>query len=862
MARESVIRERRGDSRRMLGAARYGEAVTRRPFYALGLLAISVVTSCGGDARRSAIAASATGPAEASSHDASRDRASSRGPEALPLVPRPRSLTRCEGALRIDRATPLAIADVRSPDAAHARAIGEQLARWLGLPEAALTGSSGALGEPTRGIVLRLERADGEPRAERETRDAALEPPRDVDDESYTLDVSPERAIVQARRPAGLFYGAQALAQLAGARRIGQTTPPLDASSSGWSVPCVTIDDAPRFPFRAMHLDVARRFFTADVVERWIDLLSFYRFNVFHWHLTDDQGFRIEVKSHPELTAVGGTDGFYTQETARAVVRHARERFITVMPEIEMPGHARAILAAHPELSCTGKRQSVPRTWGIFDDVLCAGNEKTFALLEDVLGEVAGIFPSRLVHIGGDEVPPVRWSACAKCRAAFARERSGRFDASALQGLFMKRAASMLARHGRRAVVWDEALSDALPADAVVLAWQSKERGREAAARGFDVVMAPHDQVYLNIRQSRAKGEPGHEGLLPWSKVYDFDPAPEGLEPARASKILGGEGTIWTEYVETPEEIDLMAMPRVAALAESLWTGAGEAAGAVKSAPGAAKSSAGRAREVDFAARFGAQLPALDASGVRYFVEPPEGLRAREVFVDGGAATVTLVAPRLFPSGVVRFTTDGSEPTRASPAFVAPLEVRDTTQITAALFLPGGRVSPPLRSTIVREALRSPTTLASPSTGVSYAYVEGDFHRLPELGATTPITRGRVASIGLASVERALGRRMRKERFALWFDGFVEAKDDGVYRFVARADDGVRVEIDGETILEDDGEHEPRDAEGAIALRKGHHRIRVSYFQGSEGKELDVKVEGPGGRLGELDVFVDGTARP
>lgn len=833
----------------MLGAraARYGGVVTRRPFYALGLLAVSVVSSCGGDARRSAVAPSSTGPAEASSHDGPRDRAS-RGPEALPLVPRPRSLTRCEGALRIDRATPLAIADARSPDGAHTRAIGEQLARWLGLPEAALTSSSAALGEPTRGIVLRLERAAGETSR---VRDAALEPPRDVDDESYTLDVSPARAIVQARRPAGLFYGAQALAQLAGARRIGQTTPPLDAGSAGWSVPCVTIDDAPRFPFRAMHLDVARRFFTADVVERWIDLLSFYRFNVFHWHLTDDQGFRIEVKSHPELTAVGGVDGFYTQETARAVVRHARDRFITVMPEIEMPGHARAILAAHPELSCTGKRQSVPRTWGIFDDVLCAGNEKTYALLEDVLGEVAGIFPSRLVHIGGDEVPPMRWSACAKCRAAFARERSGRFDANALQGIFMKRAASMLARHGRRVVVWDEALSEALPADAVVLAWQSKERGRQAAARGFDVVMAPHDQVYLNIRQSRAKGEPGHEGLLPWSKVYGFDPAPEGLEPARASKILGGEGTVWTEHVETPEEIDLMAMPRVAALAESLWTGAGEAA----------ESSVGRAREVDFAARLGAQLPVLDASGVRYFVEPPEGLRPREVFVDGGAAVVTLVVPRLFPSGVVRFTTDGSEPTRASPVFVAPFEVRDTTNITAALFLPGGRVSPQRRSTIVREALRPATKLASPSAGVSCAYVEGDFHRLPERGAPiAPIAQARVASIGLASVERALGRRMRKERFALWFDGFFEAKVDGVFRFVARADDGVRVEIDGETILEDDGEHEPRDAEGAIALRKGHHRIRVSYFQGSEGKELDLKVEAPGGRLGDVDVAVDGAA--
>lgn len=802
----------------------------RRTMLAAGPLALAL--SCGDDLGRRPAMPSA--PRDASVADAEPARREARS-TALPLVPKPRALTRCEGALTIDRATPIAIADARAPDVPHARAVGEQLARWLGLPEGALT--QGALAARTRGIELRLERTPDAP-----PRDAALEPPRDVAEEAYAIDVSPERAIVRARRPAGLFYGAQTLAQLAGARRIGRETAPLEATSAGWSVPCVALDDAPRFPFRAMHLDVARHFFTADVVERWIDLLSFYRFNVFHWHLTDDQGFRIEVKSHPELTATGGRDGFYTHEAARAVVSHARERFVTVVPEIEMPGHARAILAAHPELSCTGRRQSVPRTWGIFDDVLCAGNEKTYALLEDVLGEVATIFPARLIHLGGDEVPPGRWSACAKCRAALARERPGPFDASALQGLFMKRAAAMLTRLGRRAVVWDEALSEALPADAIVLAWQSKERGREAAARGFDVVMAPHEHVYLNIRQSHAKGEPGHEGLLPWSKVHGFDPRPEGLEPARAAKILGGEGTLWTEYVETPEQIDAMAMPRVAALAEALWAGAPS--------------------EADFAARLDAQLPVLDASGVRYFVEPPEGLRAREVFVEGETKAVMLTTPRLFPSGVVRFTQDGSEPTPASPVMTEPVVVRETTTITAALFLPGGRASLPIRATIAREALRPPTALAAPVAGVSYTYVEGDFHRLADVAKASPKARGRAPSIGLQAAERALGGRMRKERFALTFDGFLEARVDGVHRFVARADDGVRIEIDGETVVEDDGEHEARDAEGEIALRQGHHRIRVSYFQGSEGKRLDVKIGRPGDPLEALDVFVDDPARP
>ncbi|MBX3207813.1 MAG: family 20 glycosylhydrolase [Labilithrix sp.] len=822
-------------------------------------IAASVAFACGGDRGRHAAEPSAA-PVVAGLRDAGRVGSSGRStrtPDTLPLVPRPRSLTRCEGALTIDRATRIAIDDARAlADAPEARAIGERLARWLGLPPAAVDASTGAVAEPMRGIVLRLERSAGD--SARPARDAAIDPPRDVGDEAYTLDVSPERAIVRARRPAGLFYGAQTIAELAGARRIGQTAAPLDAEAASWSVPCVVIDDAPRFAFRAMHLDVARHFFTPDVVARWIDLLAFYRFNVFHWHLTDDQGFRLEVRGHPELTATGGADGFYTRDDARKIVSQARERFITVMPEIEMPGHARAILAAHPELSCTGKRQSVPRTWGVFEDVLCAGNERTYALVEDVLGEVAAIFPSHLVHIGGDEVPPARWSACAKCRAALARAKPGRFDASALQGLFMKRAASILARLGRRAAVWDEALSDALPGDAVVLAWQSKDRGRDAAERGFDVVMAPHDHVYLNIRQSHVKGEPGHEGLLPWTKVRGFDPVPEGLEAARSSKVLGGEGTLWTEYVETPEQIDAMAMPRVAALAEALWTGT----------PSANESPAGRdAVEADFAARLGAQLPALDASGVRYFVEPPrsggdERLRERMVFVEGDAKTVMLAAPRLFPSGVVRFTTDGSEPSRSSPMFRAPLEVRDTTTITAALFLPSGRASAPVRAMIVREALRPPMTLHAPIAGASFVYVEGDFHRLPDFTRTAASARGHVASIGLAGVESALGRRMRKERFALVFDGFVDATVDGVHRVVAHADDGVRVEIDGERILEDDGEHEARDSEGEIALRKGYHRIRVTYFQGSEGKALDLAIAAPGGPLAPLAVVRDGSAPP
>lgn len=776
--------------------------------------ALLLLVACGNDRGRHVLP-----PAIDAGANASSVAKSTSGP--LPLVARPRSITRADGILTIDRTTRISI-----EDGAEARGVAERLARWFGLQAPTIDVGPPGAAEPATGIVLRLTK-DGPPREV-----VGVDVPRSPNEEAYSLDVSTTRAVVRARSAAGLFYGAQTLAQLAGARHIGIETPAL-GEGGRWTVPCVSLEDAPQFAYRAMHLDVARHFFSKEVVERWIDLLSFYRFNVFHWHLTDDQGFRIEVKSHPELTAIGGRDGFYTQDQAREVVSHARERFVTVVPEIEMPGHARAILAAHPELSCTGKRQDVPRTWGVFDDVLCAGNEKTYELLADVLAEVTSVFPSRLVHLGGDEVRPTRWAACSKCRAAM--KASNTTTAIGLEGVFMARATSMLARLGRRALVWDEALSPSLPKDAVVLAWQSKDRGLEAARQGYDVVMAPHEHVYFNFHQSRTGGEPGHDGFLPWTKVHAFDPVPAGLEEAHAGHVLGGEGALWTEYIETAPQLDTMAMPRMAALADALWSG-GSSSGSV---------------EEQFTARFGAQLPLLDASDVHYFVDPPTGLRRRRVFIDGEKAALSLEPPRLFPGGVVRWTRDGSEPTASSPRFEGPVRIDDTASFAAALFLANGRTSAVVHGQIVKERPRPPST-ATRFEGATYTYFEGDFRKLPDFGKVTAKARGRVPSIGLAELERALGGRMRKERFAAAFDGFIEAPSDGVYRLIARADDGVRVVLDGETVLEDDGVHDARTSDGEIALQRGHHAVRVLYFQAVEGKELDVKIELPDGTTAPL----------
>lgn len=724
----------------------------------------------------------------------------------LALIPLPKSASTCPGTLSLEGV------EIVVDDDPEARAVGLRLAEWLGIGASLVRAIPAGAPGPRRAIVLRLERAASPPR------DPAAAPPEDTNDEAYTLDVASDGAVLRAARPAGLFYGAQSLAQLAGSRPILGAAPLHPRA-----LPCLHIADSPALRFRAMHLDVARHFFTKEVVKRYVDLLAFYKYNVFHWHLTDDQGFRLSIRSHPELTKVSGAS--YTQDEVREVVAFAKERFVTVIPEIEMPGHARAILASHPELSCTGKRQEVPTTWGVFEDVLCAGNEGTFALLGDILRETTELFPSRLVHIGGDEVPKARWTACPKCRAKMAKEK---LTAEELQGAFTKRAAAMLGARGRRAVVWDDALEGGAVKDAVVVAWQSTARGGAAVRKGHDTIMAPSDVTYFNFWQSPARtehGHPGHEGALPWPNVLAFDPIPAGLDETEARHVLGGEGALWTEYVKTSEDIDTLLLPRLAALSDALWHRGTE--------------------QASFIARFAAQRPILDAAGVRYFVEPPLGLTRRRIFLD--AISVELAPPPLHPDGVVRFTLDGSEPTATSPIFSAPIVLRASTSAAARLFLPGGRSSDVVRGTLEHVKLNPPIQPSMmPSMfreGVLYKYFEGDFRQLPDFATLTPKRTGRLSTLSFDPSFRA-------ERFAVLYDAWVTVPRDGVYRFVAHADDGVWLEVDGMRIVEDDGEHAARDAEGEVALEHGPHTIRVGYFQGGGGKELRLACAGPQEPLG------------
>jgi hexosaminidase len=377
---------------------------------------------------------------------------------------------------------------------------------------------------------------------------------------------------------------------------IRQLLPPVIEKDSikrdvNWAIPCVSIYDSPRYTYRGLMLDVCRHFMPVEFVKRYIDYLAYHKMNRFHWHLTDDQGWRIEIKKYPKLTSVGSFrdrtlighysesprkwkmeryGNFYTQEEIKEVVEYARKRFVTVIPEIEMPGHSLAALAAYPKLSCTGGPFEVSGIWGVFNDIYCT-REENFKFLEDVLSEVIELFPSKYIHIGGDEAPKIRWSRCHACQERIKSE--GLKNEQELQSYFIRRIEKFLQTKGKQIIGWDEILEGGLAPNATVMSWRGTEGGIAAAKQHHDVIMTPGHSVYLDHYQSKLAEEPiAIGGYLPLQKVYEYNPTPASLTDEEARHILGVQGNVWTEYIHTSANVEYMAFPRAAAIAESAWS--------------------------------------------------------------------------------------------------------------------------------------------------------------------------------------------------------------------------------------------------------------------------------------------------
>ena len=413
--------------------------------------------------------------------------------------------------------------------------------------------------------------------------------------EAYSIDVASGVAIIRASGLSGVLYSLETLRQMLPAAIYGKEI----AEKEHWHLPCCEIRDEPRFAWRGMHLDCSRHFWQVDEIKRYLDVMAMYKLNRFHWHLTDDQGWRIEINSYPLLSQIScwregtmvGHDfssndhirygGFYTRDQIREVVDYAARRGITVVPEIDLPGHMLAAMAAYPELGCTGGPYAAWTKWGISDQVLCAGKESTFEFLEAVLGEVAELFPGEYIHIGGDECPKTAWEQCPHCQARIQElglQDDGRFTAEQyLQNYVTKRIQDFLASKGKKIIGWDEILEGELAPGATVMSWRGTAGAIQAATQGFDAILTPVSHCYFDYRQAEdPAGEPdGFNGVVTLDKIYSMDPL-DGIAPEQAHHILGVQANLWTEYISTPEHLEYMLLPRLLALSEVQWCPAGQ----------------------------------------------------------------------------------------------------------------------------------------------------------------------------------------------------------------------------------------------------------------------------------------------
>ena len=652
--------------------------------------------------------------------------------------------------------------------------------------------------------------------------------------ESYTLVVAADGVMITAPRMAGRFYGLLTLQQLVSAARA--------ASAASPRVPAVRIEDAPRFAYRGLHLDVGRHFQPVAFVKRYIDLMARYKFNTFHWHLTEDQGWRIEIKKYPRLTEVAscrfetmvgknfspyvgdGTPhcGFYTQDEIRDVVAYAASRNVTVIPEIEMPGHTVAALTAYPELACTPGPFQVMTVWGVSDDILCP-SEQTFTFVTDVLTEVLALFPSRMIHIGGDEAPKVRWKASPLAQEVMRRE--GLRDEHELQSYFIRRIDTWLSVRGRRLVGWDEILEGGLAPGATVMSWRGIAGGIDAARQGRDVIMTPNSHLYFDHYQGDPRFEPlAIGGLTTLEKVYAYEPIPTELSGTEARRILGAQANLWTEYLKTPAALEYMAYPRALALAEVVWS------------PREARDWA------SFAARLPGTLADLDRLRVGYRLPHVTGLDA-DVLTLEPKVRVTLGAA--WDGLTVRYTLDGTDPTPQSRAYTRPFDVTTTfdgVTVTARAFMRDGRASPPraatFRRTNYREAENIPSTTLQ--LGLAVTYHEALLRSTRGIDTLPVVRRGTSLEVSLQGDERL-------ERFALRFTGFLEVPTDDLYEFELTADDGATLHVGDRLIVDNDGLHGTQARTGMVALRAGAHPLTVRYFQESGGTALTLRVRTGGG---------------
>ncbi|MBB4801169.1 hexosaminidase [Flavobacterium nitrogenifigens] len=661
--------------------------------------------------------------------------------------------------------------------------------------------------------------------------------------EGYKIEITSNKISISGKEE-GLFYAVQTLLQLLPNKISGEI-----------KLPCVIIEDQPRYSYRGLHLDVCRHFFTVNVIKDFITQMSSYKLNNFHWHLTDDQGWRIEIKKYPKLTEIGSKraqtlvgnkferspfffdgnpyGGFYTQEEIKDIIKFAEAHYVNVIPEIEMPGHASAAVTAYPNLACFPDRNyKVVESWGVFEDVFCAGKEETFTFLEDVLTEVMALFPSKNIHVGGDECPKTRWKVCPNCQKRI--KDLGLKDEHELQSYFIKRIEKFLNANGRQVFGWDEILEGGLAPNAAVMSWRGESGGIHAAKLKHPVVMTPESTVYFDYNQGYSPNEPLTVGRLSTlDKVYNYNPTPvDSLSVEEQKYIIGVQANLWSEYLTSPAKLNYMLYPRFFALAEIAWT-----------------ETPNKNYNHFIQNQLPYHLEKLEAEKRVYKVPTPFGADETALI----ASKYLLDLKPTIKNGKIFYTIDGYNPDETAELYQDPVMINipkgefriiKTIQISES----GKRSS--INKIIVRNPDLKPALAIQPKkNGLKFEYFTGTFKQVQDLELSKPVNSGVLE--GKISAEKW---KTKLERYiGLKFNGYIFIPETGNYTFSTLSDDGSKLFIDDELIVDNDGIHWMNEAYGAVKLEKGFHKINISYFDLTGGTILNCFIQKEGQKKEEIN---------
>ncbi|ASU33088.1 family 20 glycosylhydrolase [Mucilaginibacter xinganensis] len=645
--------------------------------------------------------------------------------------------------------------------------------------------------------------------------------------EAYKLTITPQQVIIAAKDPAGVFHAVETIRQLL----------PVAVESgivnNQLALPVMSITDEPAYEWRGMHLDVSRHFFAISYLKKFIDRMALYKMNKLHLHLTDDQGWRIEIKKYPKLTeegawrtfnnqdsacmkrAVDNPDftidkehiiqrdgktlygGFYTQDEMKSVVAYAAARHIDIIPEIDMPGHMMAAINAYPFLTCNGEN----KFGELFSKPVCPCNENTFEFAENVFKEIMEIFPSKYIHIGGDEVDRSDWAKSDACKALMQKE--GIKDLPALQSYFINRMEKFFNARERKMIGWDEIIEGGVTKTAIIMYWRTWVPGApvKAAQNGNTVIMTPGEPLYFDA-------QPDQYSIY---KVYHFNPIPKGLNRKEASAIIGAQANIWTEMIPSENRADYMYMPRMTALAEMLWTN-------------------DQSKYNSYLKRLVEQYPRMDALKIHYRLPDLPGLLNEYVFTDEGKLSISKPLPGL----VIRYTTDGSIPAVSSPELPAPLVIKQPEMVKVAAFTPSGTRGDVYSLNYTQQNMLGPVKIGSPKPGLVCSYYKAFFKE-------TALMHNAKADSTFTSDKIAVPPTVKAPSFGITYKGYLDVPSDGIYTFFLTCDDGGVLRIGDNITVNNDGNHSAQERSGQIALKMGAHPFALDFIEGGGGFKLLLK---------------------